>query len=149
MNIMIVVDVNVLSCVFDKNNERHDDFKPVNAWLMSRKGKLAYGGSHYLNELAKMPRYLKVVNELNRSGIAVNINKGEIDNYEKYVISAISDKKCNDPHVIALLAVSRSRILCSADAKSYRYIKDKRLYPKNFGCVRVYSGLGSIDVLGK
>lgn len=122
----IVVDANAASKVFKKNNAEHAEFKPVLDWIMTGKGKLVTGGETYLEELVG---YLSFFSELNRINKQVSICNKLVDTKKDELIIQINDKKCDDPHIIALLAVSGCKVLCSGDKRSFEYIKTKSFYP--------------------
>lgn len=63
----IIVDTNTFGPVFDSNNEKHAEFKPVLDWVLHGKGKFVIGGSKYMAELKKAKKFLKVFGVLNVS----------------------------------------------------------------------------------
>lgn len=143
----IVVDVNTLSSVFNPKDTKYNDFSYVAQWIENNKGFLVYGGSKYKQELARMPRYLTLVTELRKRGKAIAILDAPVDIQEKFVQQATNGSDCDDPHIIALLGVSRCPLLCSRDTRSFQFIKNKTLFPKNAPSVRIYSGARNRDLL--
>jgi hypothetical protein len=143
----IVVDINVLPCVFNPSNQKHSEFFHVANWIKRGSGHLVFGGSKYKAELALMPRYLKLVRGLKDAGKAVSIDDLEVDKQETLVTNETKGTICDDPHIIALLGVSRCPLLCSEDSRSFQFIKMRALYPKGSPRVRVYSGARNKNLL--
>ena len=145
----IVVDINVLPCVFNSSNQKHAEFCCVADWIYSGDGFLVFGGTGYKKELSRMPRYLKLVRGLKDAGHAVAIADAAVDAQESIVADATEGTTCDDPHIIALLGVSRCPLLCSEDGRSFDFIKDRSLYPKGASRVRVYTGKRNRGLLSK
>ncbi len=135
----IVIDINTISCVFNEENSCHDEFEPVENWILKRNGKIVYGGRKYQDELRKMPNYLRLFRDLSNKGKVVPLNDDEVDIYEEEVKLKVNNPKCNDPHIIAIIAVSKCKVLCSIDIESYKYIDKPELYPKGVKPPKFYS----------
>jgi len=143
----IVIDLNVFPCVFDVQSERHADFAPVKAWIERREGFLIYGGSKFKDELLQSYRRARFVRTLRDAGCAVEISTLAVDTLEAEVRAKVKGTKCNDPHIIALLAAAKCALLCSWDKESFPFIKDKSLYPKGSPKVRIYTTLRNAALL--
>jgi predicted nucleic acid-binding protein len=142
----IVLDINVLSRVFDESNQEHSEFKPVKDWIESRKGVAVFGGSKYKEELSKTYKYLKLILELKKQNKAVAINDEKVDAWEG-VVKSRAGEECDDAHVIALMGVSRCSLLCSFDRRSFFFVKDRHLYPDGASPPGIYSGRRNKDLL--
>lgn len=145
----IVIDINVIANVFNEESENHTSFFPVKKWIDSKEGVLVFGGSSYIDELKKMPRYMKLVRLLHDDGRAVRIKNCVVDKLEKGVIEKTSGTKCNDPHIIALLDASRCPLLCSNDSRSFEFIKNRNLYTNRRPKVKIYTSIKNISLLKK
>jgi predicted nucleic acid-binding protein len=135
----IVIDVNVFPCVFDVLSKRHSEFAPVKAWIERREGFLLYGGTKFKEELLQSYRRARLIRTLRDAGFAVEIATPVVDALEVEVQARVNGNKCNDPHLIALLAAARCTLLCSLDKESFPFVKDRSLYPKGSPRVRIYS----------
>ena len=145
----IVIDINVLSMVFNESNERHAEFVAVREWIDVRDGYLVFGGTKYKAELAKTIRYLRLVRLLYDGGKAISILDAVVDKIENEVCKKLEKSKCDDPHIIALLGASRCSLLCSVDSRSFEFIKDRNLYPKGAPRVRIYTSPRNASLLIK
>jgi hypothetical protein len=145
----IVVDINCLGSVFNPSAQRHDDFSPVKEYVMSGKGRLVFGGSGYMSELEKSRAYLTLFLNLRKTGQAVQINRDAVDAAEVLIRAKVDLSKCDDPHIIALLAVSSCPLLCTEDARSFPYVRDTSLYPPGRKKVKIYSSRRTAGLLRK
>lgn len=143
----IVVDVNSFPCVFDPANELHAEFSPVGEWIHRREGFLLYGGKTFKDELIKSHHRARLVRLMKDAGMAIEIREDLVDAAEAKVKTALAETTCDDPHVIALLMVSRCPLLCSQDKRSFPFVKDKSNYPKGTPKVRIYTGIRNIKLL--
>lgn len=135
----IVVDINTLAPVFNETCDRHREFVHVKNWIESGKGILVYGGTKFKEELHATYRYLRLIRQMKDSGKAIAIQDNEVDAAEKKIKEQTKNTDCDDQHIIALLRVSRCPLLCSEDARSYKYIQNRTFYPKGSPKVRIYS----------
>lgn len=145
----IVIDVNVFPCVFDIESELHAEFAPIKLWIERRDGFLVYGGTKFKDELLQSYRRLRLVRTLRDAGCAVEISSTVVDALEAEVSAKVVGTKCNDPHIIALLAAAKCALLCSHDKESFPFIKDRSLYPKGMPKVRIYTSLRNAGLLGR
>ncbi|MFA7347827.1 MAG: hypothetical protein WCZ86_08720 [Desulfurivibrionaceae bacterium] len=135
----IILDTCAFSSVFDPTSSEHAEFKPLLTWLTQGKGKLVYGGTKYKSELANAIKFLKIFGHFNRAGKLVEVDDETVDLFEKEISSVINEKACNDPHLIAIVIVSKCRLICSSDKRSYKYLKQSRLYPKGVRAPKLYT----------
>lgn len=145
----IVIDVNVFPCVFDIQSEHHAQFAPIKAWIERRDGFLIYGGSKFKDELLQSYRRARLVRTLRDAGCAVEISTLAVDALEAEIRVKVAGTKCNDPHIIALLATAKCALLCSWDKESFPFIKDRSLYPGGSPKVRIYTSLRNASLLKK
>jgi hypothetical protein len=135
----IVIDINTIPCVFSDGSDCHDEFEPVERWILKGKGKIIIGGKKYKDELRKMPDYLTFFKDLEKRGKVVPLEDNEVDSYEEEIKLIVSDSRFDDPHILAIIAISKCKVLCSNDKKSFDYIQNQALYPKGVKIPRIYS----------
>ncbi|MGB0930888.1 MAG: hypothetical protein ACPGVB_08940 [Chitinophagales bacterium] len=126
----VIVDVNILGGVFDKNHSRFEDYEPIKKWVLEGKGKLVVGGSKYGEELKRVERYAKLIAELAKLGKVVVLKKQNVDNHQVVIEGKEKDPDFDDPHLIAMVVESGVRILCSDDKRADKFIKKRKFYPK-------------------
>ncbi len=143
----IVIDINALPCVFSEDSECHDEFEPVERWILKGKGKIIIGGKKYMDELRKMPDYLSFLKELEKIGKVVPLEDDEVDSYEEKIKLIVNDSRFDDPHILAIIAISKCKVLCSNDKKSFDYIQKQEFYPKGVKKPRIYSKRNCEDLL--
>ena len=145
----IVIDVNTLAPVFSEHCEKHLEFSPVKNWIQKGHGFLVFGGSKYKTELARAPRYLRLIRQMRDGGQAISIRDNVVDNREANVRAQTAGSHCDDQHIIALLGAARCCLLCSKDARSFSFVKTRSLYPKDMPKVKIYSSSRNTGLLTK
>lgn len=70
-----------------------------------------------------------------------------VDALEAEVQQKTQGTQCNDQHIIALLGAAHCSLLCSDDSKSFKFVRDRRLYPKGMPRVKVYRSAKHISLL--
>ncbi len=143
----IVIDVNTLSFVFNPENKRHEEFKPVFTWILKCKGKMVYGGTTYNKEISKSKKFRRLILELKKATKAIPVDDNAVDEKEKSIEKKLVHRDFNDAHIIAIVIVSMCNLICSGDKKSYRFLRKKELYPKHFKRPKIYSGRGNEHLL--
>jgi hypothetical protein len=126
----MVIDANVFCSVFNPSSKDHYEFAPVLNWITKGAGFVVYGGTKYKQELANAPRYQKIFIELNNKGKTREVNCRLVDQDQK-IVASLAKGTCDDQHIIAIFRVSGCHLFCSNDARSYKHIKDSKLYLKN------------------
>jgi predicted nucleic acid-binding protein len=142
----IIVDTNAWSKVFSASDKDHQEFKPVLDAIRSRTSILQWGGSKYLAELRKCPRYLGIHKELLNQGLALRANCELVDESTAVVASLETDPDFDDAHLIGLQIVTKSQVVCTHDARCHRFLKKASLYPKKHRRPKIYAGLASQSV---
>jgi hypothetical protein len=69
--------------------------------------------------------------ELARAGKCVVLDHAEVDEVEHRIRDAEPSPDFDDAHLIAMFDVSGCLVLCSADGRSDRFVKDRRLYERH------------------
>lgn len=145
----IVVDINTLVPVFDESCDLHPDFVHVKNWIESGRGYLVFGGTKFKQELQKTYRYLRLIRQMKEAGQALAVRDDVVDAEEARVKNRTEGTDCDDQHIIALLGASRCPLLCSADKRSYKYVRNRDLYPEGMPRVRIYSSKRNRSLLSQ
>ena len=143
----IVIDINTLPSVFDTKSLHHQKFKPVLDWIVSGKGKIVYGGTKYKEELAKAHKFLGIFRNFAAARKIVPICDHDVDLSEHKLKSKCTDSDFDDPHIIAIVVVSKCKLVCSSDARSYKFIKDPSMYTQPSDRPSIYSNLANKTLL--
>lgn len=143
----IIIDTNCLASVFERNSKTHNQFAPVLDWIVCGKGKLIYGGTKYLNELRNTCKYLKIINLLRNSGKAVLVESKLVDAEQMRIEALITDDDFDDPHLPAIVIVSKCKIICSTDTRSIKFVTQSILYPKGIDIPKYYTSIRNKDLL--
>ena len=135
----VVIDMNVVNCVFNVDNQSHESFKPVKEWILNGKGKMVVGGETYFKELGKLAKFRKFYLALRKAGKVILVKpEKEIDDLELKLKDSLSHKNFDDPHIVALLIVSGCKVICSNDARAYPFFHKKEWYPKGRSIPKIY-----------
>lgn len=143
----IIIDTNTFASVFDSNSEEHGEFRPVLNWIRNGKGKIVFGGTTYRNELRRARKYLAVISEFKKARKIVEVSNNEIDREQRRIESLITHRDFDDPHLVAIVSVSRCKLICSNDKRAYPFIKEASLYPRAGMRPRIYSSSNNSDLL--
>lgn len=121
----IIVDTNSMASVFRPKTIDHKNFKPVYDWIIEGKGKLIIGGSEYQKEVSG---YLRLLADLAKVKKVVKICCDKVDTEKARIEKIVNHKDYDDPHVVALVSVSKCKLLCSKDKRAHPFFKRKELY---------------------
>lgn len=141
----IVIDTNAIASVFNRDSCHHTEYIPVLEWILKGNGKVVFGGTKYKSEIP--PKYFSILNELKRAAKAVEVNTQQVDENQQIVEAIISHRDFDDAHLVAIIIVSRCKLICSEDARADIFIKDRRLYPKRFPKPKIYRNLKHVKLL--
>ena len=133
---VMLVDTNTLSRVFDENNAEHAEFRPVKEWFTSH-GCFVFGGTKYKQELAKA-NYLRLFNLYKDRRKIISISDIEVNRLEKAIALKV-DHNCDDQHLLAILVASNCSLVCSKDARAFHYFSKIRNYCTGAPSVKIYS----------
>jgi hypothetical protein len=143
----VIIDANCIANVFSKKSAKHADFKPVLNWILLGKGLMIFGGSQYKRELAKTSKYLPIVRLLKEVGKAIEGSTIDIDKYQTIVENIRDDMDFDDPHLAAIVVVTKCRIICTEDCRSIPFVQDGKYYPKGFKTPVYYTSIKNKDLL--
>lgn len=143
----VIIDTNCLANVFSRNSEKHKEFKPILDWILNGKGIVIYGGTKYISELSKTPKYipiLRFLKELNKVHIG---NKENIDRIQSEIEAINDDPDFDDPHLPAIVIDTKCKIICSEDKRSIPFVRDRKFYPNDFTPPLYYTKFGNRTLL--
>lgn len=146
----IIIDTNSLSAVFSINDKLHRNFEPVFNWILYKRGKIVIAGTTYKNELKRMSQHLKLISQLKKAGKIVDCwDDTSVDVIEKQVKALETRKKFNDAHIVAMVIVTKRRLVCTGDIESYQFLKNHKLYLGQVRKPSIYRGLSNKNLLSK
>ena len=150
----VILDTNCFSHVFNRSDKRHAAFVDFLDWLCSGSGHLVYGGKKYLDELKKTKRYLKIFRLLSQWNKAELYDMVSIDSEMDRIIHLVNDSRFDDPHLAAIVIVSKCRVICTSDSRSFIFLKRKDIYDGKVPCPKFYTGdkcsnLLTVNYVGK
>jgi hypothetical protein len=113
------------------------DYRPIIDWLTasSSAGMVVFGGTKFLQEIARSPRARQWFLELQRAGRAKSIDRAAVD-AEEQAVRARGLCSSDDEHLVALASVSGARIFCTEDAALFKDVRNPALLSQPRG--RVY-----------
>jgi hypothetical protein len=123
----IVIEVNTLPAVFNKNNCNHHDYRPVLDWIIEDKAKLIVGGTTYFIELKRLASYLKYIEELGKLNKVYKEKDTIVDGKEDKIKNKIGSKKFNDHHFVSLIAATNCKVFCSMDIGAFQLMNDRNV----------------------
>lgn len=75
------------------------------------------------------------------------MNCEQIDQKEIENKNLITSKDFDDPYIAAFDSITKCRLICSADKRSFKFVKNKILQPKDFKTPVFYTSSKNIDLL--
>src|ERR1022692_2476003 len=123
----VVIDANVIGKVFDPHSAEHHRFRPIALWITTGNGSVIYGGTKYMKELGS-GKYLALFKELGTARRAVVIGTKNVDDRARALKQLVPEVEFNDEHLIALIGISKCRLVCTDDLKFLPYLRRKDLY---------------------
>lgn len=137
----LIIDANTIPCVFDSSCEGHARFVPVLAWITTGKGKIVYGGTKYKGEVRdRMVKYSRLVGNLQRQGKVIVLPTRDVDLFAAHLKRKVTARNFDDEHIVAIVAVSGCRVVCTLDKRAHPYLLRKDLYPQSVKRPKIYSG---------
>ena len=143
----IIIDSCCFASVFEKRALDHSDFRPVLEWVVAGKGKIVYGGTKYRRELKRAKKYIFFIGELKRAGKTVELPSQIVDEIENETKQKISHRNFDDQHIVAMIIVSKCRLICTKDKRANPFIKEPSLYPKKFKVPKLYCSSRNANLL--
>jgi len=143
----IIVDTNCFARVFSRTNKEHPEFAPVLDWILYGKGFLVYGGSKYIQELNECKKYLRFIRLLKDAKKVYICDCDKVDDLQAKYERMIDNPDFDDPHLPAIVRVSKCRLICSMDFRSVPFVTSRELYPKRFHLPHYYSSSRDVWLL--
>lgn len=143
----IIIDTNCFANVFNRKSVNHQQFKPVLEWVVKGKGIIIYGGTKYISELRKTPKYLpimRLLKEVNKVHIG---NREAIDELQATIEVNRVDVDFDDPHLPAIIINTKCRLICSEDKRSIAHVRNSSLYPTGFQVPSYYTSARNTNLL--
>lgn len=136
----LIVDANCFGHVFNKQDKKHRGFAPVYDWLFTgHGGGLIYGGDKYKREVDfRGLKYRPLLVELEKKGRLVEVCGKCVNEIATELKEAVKDKAFDDEHILALVIVSKCRIVCTDDKVAIPDLKRAKLYPDGVSPPRIY-----------
>lgn len=144
---MLLIDSNVIAAVFDPGHARFNDYRPIYDFLYRHRGVVVSGGTKYTTELGRVASALKALKELRSAGQVRVYPSADVDAEERRIAALAPPPACDDQHIIALVCVSRARVVASDDKRADEYIKRKDLYPAGVKRPSIYRRSGHSRLL--
>jgi len=143
----IIIDTNCIATLFTKSAVNHKEFEPVLEWILKGKGVMIIGGTKYRQEISKLNKYLTIIRYIKEAGKLYEGNCDAIDKYQSSVEILSDDPDFDDPHLVAMVFVTKCKIICSVDDRSIKHVTDAKYYPTNFRKPVYYKSAKNIDLL--
>jgi len=143
----IVIDLNRIPSVLNPYESEHSEFQPILDWIDSRNARIVYGGTKYKTELRKMPKYFGILLERKKAGQVYEADDKSVDVVEEEINGKTRGTTFNDQAIVAIVIVSRCRLICSNDKNSFPFLRLPSLYPKNIKRPSIYTGRKNVAIL--
>ncbi len=136
----MVIDANSIPYVFSKDNQNHNDFQPVLHWLIYDKAKICLGGKLFTKEIVeKQNNYVSLLMELKKFNKIHFINNDLVNAKENEIRKKEKSPDFDDPHIIALLILGKVKILCSNDARLFKFVRKIKEYDDGADVPKIYT----------
>lgn len=143
----IVVDPPLFIALFKSDDAEHEKFKPVLEWVIKGPGKFVTGGSQYKKELSRISSILGVLTELKKKGKIVSVEE-KVVNLDVEKIKKIEPSiDFDDPHLVALVRLTSCKLICTRDARSFRYLRSTKLYDRLSSRPKIYTRARNASLL--
>ena len=143
----IIIDTNCFANVFNRKSTNHKEYRPVLDWIVKGKGVVVYGGTKYIEELRKAPKYLPIMRLLREIDKVIIGNTENIDRLQAEIEANRIDVDFDDPHLPAIIIDTKCRLICSEDKRSIPFVRNRDLYPNGIHTPSYYTGLRNKNLL--
>jgi hypothetical protein len=135
----IIIDTVCFSKVFDPTNAEHKRFLPVFSWVMEEGGSIIYGGTTYRLEVTeRMRKFGRLLVDLGRKNRLIKLDDSRVDAEESRLKALEPDETFDDPHIVAMVIVSKCSVVCTDDTRSLPYLANRKFYPRGINPPNVY-----------
>lgn len=111
----VVIDANTFSSITNPLATDHEDFRPVLEYVTYGNGVLSYGGSKYQTEVNQHGRFKGLLEQLNKARKTKEAPTGDVDATQAYLETNFRRAGFNDHHLIAIVVVNGSEVICSKE----------------------------------
>lgn len=143
----VVIDPPLFIPMFKTTDPKHNDFVDLKNWVHTGKGKFVFGGDEYMKQLKKVGSILGYLKELRKIGKIVNVSSVEVNAAAQFAIQQVGTTDFDDAHLVAIVSVSRCRVVAVDDPRSHRFLKSKKLYLNNVKLPKLYTGAKNRNIL--
>ena len=151
------IDADTFSYFCNSDSALYSDFQPVRDWIENTNCKIVYGGSDYKNHLDKHRKFLGYLTEQERKGKTEHLDNEEVDRVTDVLKRNYTREDFNDHHIVAIVLVSRCKLVCSID-RGLKNLIDKcyssgrttikhQLRIMNVRKPHIYSGISSAPTI--
>ena len=149
-----VIDADTFSYFYNPDSAKYSDFQPVRDWIENSSCKIVHGGTDYANHLDNNQRFLGYLMEQWHKGKTKELCRAEVDRVTSVIRGNFSGINFNDHHIVAIVLLSRCKLVCSIDnglknlidscySGSGRATIKRQLQIRKFRKPNIYSGGGS------
>lgn len=110
-----VIDADTFSYFCNPDSSMYSDFQPVRDWIENSSCKIVYGGKYYENHLENHHRFLRYLTEQEHKGKTESLDNDEVDRVTDAIKENFTGTGFNDHHIVAIVLISRCKLLCSRD----------------------------------
>ncbi len=110
-----VIDADTFAYFCNKDSELYNDFQPVRDWIENSRCKIVYGGTKYGKHLRDNPRFRSYLAEHEHKGKIKRLCRAEVDSATSIIKGNFSGIDFNDHHIVALVLITRCKLVCSRD----------------------------------
>jgi hypothetical protein len=112
----VVVDADTFTYFSNPHSSRHGEFQPIIKWVRDSNCKYVYGGTTYTNQLNKHKDFRDFLKTMWQAGKTVDIGRQKVDQTERVIRQTITGPGYNDHHIVAIVLISRCKVVCSLDS---------------------------------
>lgn len=135
-----IIDTNCFTKVFNPNDAEHERFRHIFKWVTEGGGSMIYGGTTYNREVVdKMRKFGRLLADLKRKRRLVKLDDAKVDAVEDRLKNLIQHKDFDDPHLVAMVTVSKCRVVATGDTRCLPFLRNRKLYPRGMKVPEVYS----------
>jgi len=136
-----IIDTCTFAAIVNKDNEMHKDFLPVLKWILFDKGKIIIGGKYFDTEILRVSSFNSLIRILSSYGKIYKTDNTLVEKEIIYLEGLCLPKDFDDSHLFALFRVTKCRIFCTIDKRTFKYFKDERIIDKN-SKPKIYTNYG-------
>ncbi len=128
----IIIDTCTFSAIVNKDNVQHDDFIPVIKWVIEGKAKIIIGGNIFDREILRVTTFNNFLKLLSSFGKVYREDEKKIEDEITYIEALGLPSDFDDPHIMALFRVTKCKVFCTSDKRTFKYFNDNRIIEKRF-----------------